>query len=103
MDFKMDTSSPTVYSRHQARDLASTGRLEVSALITPLGTDSVQVTPDEHVLVSSVIDIMTEDSVINMVTYLNADIQLTLVREALEDALINGDVGTRCQYQHQYD
>lgn len=93
VNFKIDTSSPTVYTRHQARSVDSSGRPEVTARITPMGTDDVEVTPAEHVLATSATDILTEDSVIKIITYLNADVQRTL-SEALEDAFINGDIET---------
>lgn len=93
-NFKIDTSSPTVYTRHQARSVDSSGRPEVTARITPLGTDDVEVTPAEHVLATSATDILDEDSVIDIVRYLNQDIERTLGSEALENALINGDIET---------
>jgi site-specific DNA-cytosine methylase len=93
VEFKLDTSNPTVFTRHQARSVDSTGRPEVTARITPLGTGNLQATPAEHVLATSTTDILTEDSVINLVNYLNQDIQRTLA-ESLEDALINGDSET---------
>jgi hypothetical protein len=93
VEFKIDTASPTVYTRNQARSTDASGRPEVTARITPIGTDKVQATPAEHVLATSNTDILDEDSIINMVNYLNSDIQRTLA-ESLEDSFINGDTET---------
>jgi hypothetical protein len=66
---------------------------EVTAQITPWGTDEVEETANQHVIASSFTYELDEDSVINIAQFLEPDMTQSLA-ESLEGTLINGDVTT---------
>lgn len=93
VEFKIDTASPTVYTRRQANDIDATGRPEATAAITPFQTGKVTVAAAEHVLATSTTDRLVEDSIISILQYIDSDAVQTLA-EATERTLINGDTVT---------
>lgn len=93
MNVKMNTSSPTVFTRGEPRSTDATGRPEVTAQITPWGTNEVEEAANEHVIASAHSHQLDEDSVINVAQFLEADMVQTLA-ESLEGTIINGDKTT---------
>lgn len=93
MNVKLSTGSPTVYTRSEPQSVDATGHPEVTAAITPWSTSEVAVDPAEHVLAVSHSHVLEEDSFIDVASFLNNDITVTM-GESLESTLINGDTVT---------
>jgi hypothetical protein len=93
MNVKINTSIPTVYTAPEGRSVDATGRPEITVQSTPFGTDEVQVDVKKHMLATSHTDELEEDSIINIMTYLNEQAVIAMA-ESLESTIINGDTET---------
>jgi hypothetical protein len=93
MDIKLDTSSSTVYLVPEANDLDAVGRPETVIDITPFGTSNKTAAAKLHAVATGVTYQLEEDSIINVMQWLNEDMARVL-QEALEDAILNGDTTT---------
>lgn len=91
--FPTEGSDPVVYSAPQATSIDSTGRPEVTALISPIGTGRVQASPKELKLATSYTVVLEEDSVIKMAKQVNYQINKKMP-ETRDQVIINGDTET---------
>ena len=90
MNVKIDTGSPTVYTAPEGQSLDATGRPEIVVQTTPFTTDEVEKNAKKHMLATSHTDELDEDSIINIMTYLDNDAVIAMA-ESLESVFINGD------------
>ena len=86
-------ADPTVYTIAQDPDLAASGRPDVNVGVTRIGTGRVLLTPGEIGLAVVYSDVFTEDSVLNVSTQYNQQIQEKMA-ETVEQLFINGDTQT---------
>ena len=93
MNVKLNTSSPIVYTIPEAQSVGADGRPETVAQVTPFGTNEVEENVKRHALATSFTDQLNEQSIIDIVSFINADATQTIA-EALENGLINGDKTT---------
>lgn len=90
MNVKLNTGSPTVYTAPEGQSIDATGRPEIVVQTTPFTTDEVEKDVKKHMLATSHTDELDEDSIINIMAFLDDDAVTTLA-ESLESVLINGD------------
>ena len=86
-------ADPTVYTIAQDADLAASGRPDVNVGATRIGTGRVLLTPGEIGLAVVYSDVFEEDSVLNVSTQYNRQIQEKMA-ETVEQLFINGDTQT---------
>lgn len=90
MNVKLDTGSPTVYTAPEGQSVDATGRPEIVVQTTPFTTDEVEKNVKKHMLATSHTDELSEDSIINIMAFLDTDAVIAMA-ESLESVIINGD------------
>jgi hypothetical protein len=93
MNVKLDTGSATVYTAPEGRSLGADGRPEIVVQTTPITTDEVEIAVKKHMLANARTDELEEDSIINIVSWLETD-AVRAMAESLESVFINGDTTT---------
>jgi hypothetical protein len=89
----LNTGSTTVYTAPETRSAGTDGRPETTTQITPFTTSKVQVPLKEHKLASTFTEILNEQSIIDVASFLDQDAMETMA-ESLESVIINGDTTT---------
>ena len=93
MNIKLETASGTVYTLAQGGSTDAGGRPEVVAALSQITTDEVSQDLATHIIAQGFTFQLMEQSIIDVVSYLNEDMQTSLV-EAIEDVFVNGDTET---------
>lgn len=88
-----ESTDPTAYVVGVNSDVDATGRPTVATKISPFGTGSVTVTPNELAITSSYKVRLAEDSIVAILPQLNKQLQAK-ARETIDQVLINGDTAT---------
>ncbi len=91
--FPTEGSDPVVYTSPEANTTDSTGRPEVTAKITAIGTGEVTITPKELKLATSYTRILDEDAIVNYGQQLNYQVTEKML-ETRDQVIINGDTET---------
>jgi hypothetical protein len=93
MNVKLEDGSGTVYTLQEGHSVAANGYPEAVANLSQLTTNEVEESLATHIIAQGFTFQLQERSIIDVVGYLNEDMQTTLT-ESLEDAFINGDKTT---------
>lgn len=93
MNIKKEDGSGTVYTLQEGHSVAGDGYPEAVANLSQITTNEVEENLATHIIAQGFTFQLQERSIIDVVGYLNEDMQTTLT-EALEDAFINGDKTT---------
>ena len=93
MNIKLETASGTVYTLAQGGSTDAGGRPEVVAALSQITTDEVSQDLATHIIAQGFTFQLMEQSIIDVVSYLNEDMQTSLV-ESIEDVFVNGDTET---------
>ena len=93
MNIKLETGSGTVYTLQQGGSTDAGGRPEVVTSLSQITTDEVTQDLATHIIAQGFTFQLMEQSIIDVVSYLNEDMQTSLV-ESIEDVFVNGDTET---------
>ena len=93
MNVKLENGSGTVYTLTEGGSLDATGRPATVVSPTQIATSEVEADLKKHVIAQGFTFELQERSIIDVVSYLQEDMQ-TMLTEAIEDSFINGDTAT---------